>query len=369
MERNKEMFTHKLVNPIDQTLGSSKVEGNVWSDNSPNIRTFFSSSTQVNSTIGSFHVDIYSKDPTKNTTPVEFSIGFADKNGRGSVKYRQWGSNSTNKLSPTATNYYQIKTILEVDDRFTFGDVNSDYFYIINVERSGFKEYLATEGMTLTLSKIDSSTPPFEVKRAINLTNDAAYNLPLEIAGVGDVYQMILGEDGVMDTEYDTRGWTENRGSYGWFIPQMGIILLNGRALDEDYIDGGLLLDTNLSYNVEGRNTDKLFEVIDEGGRDGTIPNPNLHKGFTLSSGETLAEKYMFINAGANDFNYSNNPSFTTGKEGDLRFGSHINDPEVYITTIGLYNDRDELVSVAKLSQPLPKTFAAHNLLRIKLDF
>ena len=43
--------------------------------------------------------------------------------------------------------------------------------------------------------------------------------------------------------------------------------------------------------------------------------------------------------------------------------------PRVYITTIGLYNDSNELVAVAKLSQPLAKDFTKEALIKVKLDY
>jgi hypothetical protein len=44
-------------------------------------------------------------------------------------------------------------------------------------------------------------------------------------------------------------------------------------------------------------------------------------------------------------------------------------DPVTFITTVGLYNDSNELLAVAKLSTPLQKDFTKEALIRIKLDF
>jgi hypothetical protein len=46
-----------------------------------------------------------------------------------------------------------------------------------------------------------------------------------------------------------------------------------------------------------------------------------------------------------------------------------INSPQAYMTTVGLYNDNNDLLAVAKLSQPLLKDFTKEALVRIKLDF
>jgi len=46
-----------------------------------------------------------------------------------------------------------------------------------------------------------------------------------------------------------------------------------------------------------------------------------------------------------------------------------IQDPQAYITTVGLYNNRKELLATAKLSQPLLKNYTREALIKIKLDF
>ena len=44
-------------------------------------------------------------------------------------------------------------------------------------------------------------------------------------------------------------------------------------------------------------------------------------------------------------------------------------DPRVYITTIGLYNNANEMLAVAKTSQPIAKSFDKEVLVKVKLDF
>ena len=68
------------------------------------------------------------------------------------------------------------------------------------------------------------------------------------------------------------------------------------------------------------------------------------------------------------DFNYSTNPSMISGS-GEFVDSSLINNPQTFITTVGLYNDANELLSVAKLSKPLVKDFTKEALVRVKLDF
>ena len=69
-----------------------------------------------------------------------------------------------------------------------------------------------------------------------------------------------------------------------------------------------------------------------------------------------------------NKFNYSSNPSYTNNSkivvkndESDL--------PVAYATTVGLYNARNELLAVAKLSEPLKKSPENEMTLRVRLDY
>ena len=68
------------------------------------------------------------------------------------------------------------------------------------------------------------------------------------------------------------------------------------------------------------------------------------------------------------EFNYSTNPSILTGS-GELRHDVLIDSPETYITSVGLYNDNQDLLAVAKLSRPLLKNSTKEALVRIKLDY
>ena len=77
----------------------------------------------------------------------------------------------------------------------------------------------------------------------------------------------------------------------------------------------------------------------------------------------------MFARARNAEFNYSTNPSNITGSAGNLRWGTMINQPQAFITTVGLYNDSNECLAVAKLSKPLVKDFTKEALIRIKLDY
>lgn len=68
------------------------------------------------------------------------------------------------------------------------------------------------------------------------------------------------------------------------------------------------------------------------------------------------------------EFNYTQNPTALTGSDNTVK--NHLTGSEFqpYITTVGLYNDANELVAVAKLAQPLPKSKNTETTIQVKLD-
>jgi hypothetical protein len=90
---------------------------------------------------------------------------------------------------------------------------------------------------------------------------------------------------------------------------------------------------------------------------------------FELNSQENISSDYVFVRTRNTEFNYSENPSFISGSTGEVIYNYFINNPQTYITTVGMYNDSNELLAVAKLSKPLNKDFTKEALIRVKLDF
>ena len=132
--------------------------------------------------------------------------------------------------------------------------------------------------------------------------------------------------------------------------------MLNAAALDLNNIEG-INLSSSLDANTQGNNPQKLFKSISGSGN------------FSLNSEETISSDYVFVRARNSEFNYSENPSFISGSTGEVIYDYFINNPQVYPTSVGLYNDSNELIAVAKLSRPLRKDFTKEALIRVKLDF
>ena len=81
-----------------------------------------------------------------------------------------------------------------------------------------------------------------------------------------------------------------------------------------------------------------------------------------------LNSTVYFCRANHNEFNYSSNPTYVDSSK--IRVKSQSTDnPIAYITTVGLYNDNNELMATAKLSEPLKKSPDTEFTIRARLDY
>jgi len=94
---------------------------------------------------------------------------------------------------------------------------------------------------------------------------------------------------------------------------------------------------------------------------------------------ESINSTIYFARVGNGEFNYSNNISYYTSSATDsyrikdnLRLSGTANDTfrnVTYTTMVGLYNDQNDLLAVAKLSKPVRKTSNSEMIIKIKLDY
>jgi hypothetical protein len=82
-----------------------------------------------------------------------------------------------------------------------------------------------------------------------------------------------------------------------------------------------------------------------------------------------LNSTIYFCRAGHNEFNYSSNPTYIDSASQIRVKNSSLDQPVAYATTVGLYSADNELLAVAKLSEPLKKTPDTELTLRVRLDY
>jgi len=343
-------------------------------NNTGSLVNMFTSSllTQTQKT---YYQEIFSSADPGVTTPAnsELSMAYGHSAGSGSVDL----TGNLNNDTPSRAIYKQYAQLLLApnDRKFTFNGVDSDHIYVLNFNRARVREKLDPGNFELTLAHLSGShmleggfgaeavnahTGSNVKLDGSNLWNQIIDDSGLQSAAVGEsgqVYNLISGS---IDGGYNAFQ-PDNPVYFGLLYPQHGIAVLNADSLDEHA--GFLTVTGNL---VQGDNTMKLFTSLS--GSNGITP-ADLNGGIQARSSEQVKSTYYFVRVKNAEYNYSNNPTFVTGSLGELAYSSFIRDPQVYITTIGLYNERREMLATAKLSQPLLKNFTREALVKVKLDF
>ena len=342
------MASFKTLQPSDFVISSDSVSGTLWSTGNPTLSTFFTSSTQAASSAGDYYTSVYQTGSGDPSAAIQFDIAYANANGSGSLLF----DSAVNGQSPTRSLYGQYRNLVLEDEnaQFVFGGVTQSDFYVLNFERAQYKQELFLGSFNLTLTGSAAN-------RQLDLTDNSQETTVVQYNGAGRVYQLISGSNGVANTGI-ANGYTTAQGSYGLLLPDIGVALLNAAALDLPTGEG-VALATATNSNTDDNNNAKLFAVVGGGGSGS----------FGLNSQETISSDFIFVRAQNQEFNYSENPSFISGSSGEVIFQSFINNPQTYATTVGLYNNTNDLVAVAKLSRPLEKDFTKETLVRIKLDF
>ena len=169
----------------------------------------------------------------------------------------------------------------------------------------------------------------------------------------------------------------------GLFYPQVGIVVLNAALLANKL---GISSGSGAGPNTDGPCLDGSWPYVSSslpGNVNYTYLHKTLFESMNMCSGmfmnvrksEYVPARHYFVRVMNRDFNYSNNPTYVYDgtdpnfPKGQIYNSDFITNPRTYITTVGLYNDGNELVAVAKLSRPAVKSFDEEISLKIRIDF
>ena len=321
------------LQPEDFLISADSVAAGAWTGNIPTLAEFYTSSVQEAATSGQYFLNIYQSESVETAAEVQFAIAYGNAAGSGSLLF----DSNINGRSPSSVVYGQFQNIILGDEStaFTYGSTTPavQHFYAISVNRARYKGNILPGSLTL---KLDTN---------FTITDDSATTNTVSFNEAGRVFNLRSGSAGTVDTTDPVY--------YGLFLPDIGTLILDGEAIGTQVN----ALTPGVASNTNNENPKKLFNQIVAQAQ------------FTLNSEEKVTSDYIFIRARNSEFNYSENPSFITGSTGEVYYSDFINAPQTFITTVGLYNDTNDLLAVAKLSKPLKKDFTKESLVRVKLDF
>lgn len=343
------------------STGSIEVDPSTFTTSSVQSR-LVSGSGAADIKNGQYYVDVY------YNGEVYFSIAYGDNAASGSSIFNT--STSTPQLYSEETKavYVQYKNMLlqPGDSLFSFPTgssstttTDSDSIFVINFAADKFKDQVDPGQIQLNLSGANGQFSFIDDSTIVN-KKSSVYNL---ISG-----SVVSG----VSTPYRQNN-AVNYKAFGLFYPQNGVIVLNASQIDKIVGLGGQILNrqtysNSYSYNGEFLNayrlwTWKLFAAI-----------KLCNKTWKARKSEFVPSSNYFVRVKNQEYNYTNNPTFVSNgsdglTKGTIIYQDLINNPKTYITTVGLYNDNNELLAIGKLSKPTQKSFDNELLIKVRVDF
>lgn len=203
-------------------------------------------------------------------------------------------------LSPTRENYPQTN----ITYPRLFNQIPTDRFFILSVPSRLYGEYIVPNSFnykTVIPKPTSIINPP---PGTYTLTDDGEGNILLNAAASGiSITNEIVGN----------------------IFYEHGIITMLTASLSSPTLYDRVIFGLNTATNVT----------------------------CSFSSSITLYETQYRVNIRENEFNFSLNPSLLSGSEGAIYSFATGSDFTPYLTSIGMYDDSQNLLAVAKLSQPL----------------
>jgi hypothetical protein len=354
----------KEIDDIDtKFIAQEKIEG-LFTGDIRNLVTFYTSS--LTSSLEDYYLQVYQDDIDIVSSSIQFSLAYGNYNGYGA------DDDDVNAPSITETkaiySQYRNKILENSTGKFNLTGQETDNIYVLNYQHDRLKESLDYGAFEINLAHLSGS----EYIASNEKSTHTGSNVTL--SGTGEVLRLINNgstsnaDVGVYGLSYDIVSGSIEDGIYNSTSPDVygklyvnyGVILLDGDKLDLSASFG--TVDVR---EVDGDNSVKLFTSISGAAQ------------YTDASGDALGMKarrkiveyneYYFIRVQNNEFNKSNNPSYSSGSEGFIDVPSLRENGITYITTIGLYNEQRELLAVGKLSKPVRKDFVKEHLFKVRL--
>jgi len=258
--------------------------------------------------------------------------------------------NMYNQFAQVLLGYTGSKNKVEIfESDLSFADNNAQMkeCYFITLSRLITKDQIKKGSFSITLGT-GSIAAPFSLTKTLT---DASAS---ETGGTNN-----KGNSGEYGVLYDSPA---NANGLGVIFYQAGVVVLTGSIFTNVTKDFGTEYETAAA-------THGINQIM-----SGTSISGNCdalrHRIQNLSYNNTteINSTIYFCRVPHNKYNYSSNPTYTTGSK--IRVKTVATDtPVAYITTIGLYNSKNELMATAKLSEPLRKDPTNEITLRVRLDY
>lgn len=182
------------------------------------------------------------------------------------------------------------------------------------------------------------------------------------------------GEFGVLRSGSSaTDAAAANNKALGIIYYQSGLVMLDLSAtLDLAAAGQGVNGDSMVFVNSTNTSPDELtYTGSIESGTIDELSDALRHRIYNIefNNSTELNSTIYFCRAGADEFNYSSNPTYLSSSQIRVKGNDASSPPLSYITTVGLYAGDGALVATAKLSEPIRKTPSNDLTIRVRLDY
>lgn len=336
------MNTYKRFTTEDIIAGDTQfVSEPMWSNGDgilTNAEMFPDTSAPVKAR-DEYFINVYNLTPTNAAAEVQYSIAYGHKDGNGTAGEEDVLGGATTK--PSQVVYKQFASLLldSNESLFNINNADQDDLYFISIARARFKQ------------KLDPGNWFLQVGGAW-LTDGSGAGQDPSINSAGTSYPVYVISPSPTDPAATIATGTE----IGRVYPDMGVIVLVP-GLSGVPAPGTVGAQTPVTSAGVGSfycNAATLEGAITE---------------FRARTEEKITSNYYFVRVTNQQFNYSSNPTFVTGSNGEFRWSVMRTHPQTYITTVGLYDDANQLLAVAKLSKPILKNFNREALIKVKIDY
>lgn len=323
----------------DQVQGvPNRITNAMWSNGVGILTTMSIASTDPVASAGNitrYYYNVYGTTGAATASAqVEFSVAYGHVSGAGApISDRDY---------PTKAIYGQYRGLLLDNNASSFTyisgstTVTMSQFCAISIKRANLKQRLDAGNWELHLQSGSAK---------LHLIDNSGDSKDTNVSSAVRAYTVVSGTI--------AGGQVGSNHAYGLVYPDYGIILLDTLAISAsvpiqfDYTSSNLYAD-NARLMVEAISASHYFAARSE---------------------ENISSTHYFVRIKNQQYNYTSNPTFYSASDGTIINSNFYNNPQVFITTVGLYNDDNELLAVAKLSKPIAKGFDKEALIKCRLDF
>ena len=309
----------------------------------------------------------------------DITVGTGVKSGNHSVSQNQYKKkkNIYNQMAQVMVGYDTTGSILQfdADGNILAGGDKLDNVFVIPFSRLLVKDEIKKESFSMELG-VSSSTnygDKFVFHDRISITDKGAkssYFVNSPAGEYGILYATASHQKGAANLLK-----ADGDHAVGLIYYQAGIVVLSGSVFNDE-ADGGIIHNDSGSCKFFDSTfaSAAITSSLDQALVNHTIKdvgNNFRSRIYNISFNNTteLNSTIYFCRVNHSEFNYSSNPTYLSSSQIIVKDSNPQAVPISYITTIGLYSPNNELMAVAKLSEPLKKTPSNEFTLRVRLDY